>query len=232
MAQLESPEMLAIERRGTTMMMASSRAPQSTVKADGRQRQEKLSNGGSMTTTATLRGDQLVLHSAGSTKDGVFDSNVAFDSIEDGRRLRVRRQWHSAPWENELWHQAPWDNHEDGFVVNSVYDRTSDAAQWNIYNGSRPTLGNTGATSGEFTTDINRETVVDCAIEPTNDFKTGEEHLFDTSYDSLNDSVAMVGQTFALSNGNLFIVRLDEHWVATAVQVQGHFNKRAERKRF
>ena len=35
-------------------------------------------------------------------------------------------------------------------IVNSIYDRTSDVAQWNIYNGSGPVLGNTGTNNGEF----------------------------------------------------------------------------------
>src|ERR1044071_9875792 len=45
LARLESPQMLMIERRGTTMTIASSLAPQSTFEADGRERQEQLSNG-------------------------------------------------------------------------------------------------------------------------------------------------------------------------------------------
>ncbi len=35
-------------------------------------------------------------------------------------------------------------------VVNSIYNRTSEVAQWSIYDGSRPVVGNTGVTSGEF----------------------------------------------------------------------------------
>ena len=45
LARLESPEMLMIERRGATMTIASSLAPQSTFEADGRERQEQLPNG-------------------------------------------------------------------------------------------------------------------------------------------------------------------------------------------
>ncbi|HEU4833015.1 MAG TPA: hypothetical protein VFS90_01320, partial [Pyrinomonadaceae bacterium] len=56
LARLESPEMLMIERRGTTMTIASSLAPKSTFEADGRERQEQLPNGRSTKVTATLRG--------------------------------------------------------------------------------------------------------------------------------------------------------------------------------
>ncbi len=131
-ARLESPEMLAIERRGSTMSMASSRAPQSTFEADGVERQEQLSNGRSSRVTATLSGDQLGVRSTGYREN---DFNVTFESIENGGRLRVRREIYS-------------DRLNQPVVVNSIYDRTSDSAQWNIFEGPGP--GNTGANSGEF----------------------------------------------------------------------------------
>jgi hypothetical protein len=62
---------------------------------------------------------------------------VTFEPIENGNRLRVSREIYS-------------DRLNRPVVVNSIYDRTSDSAQWNIYNGSGTVLGNTGANSGEF----------------------------------------------------------------------------------
>ncbi|HVS83001.1 MAG TPA: hypothetical protein VHE60_14835 [Pyrinomonadaceae bacterium] len=134
LARLESPEMLAIERRGSTMTMASSRAQQSTFEADGVERQEQLSNGRSSRVTATLRGDQLGVSSTGYREN---DFNVTFEPIENGGRLRVRREIYS-------------DRLSQPIVVNSIYDRTSNAAQWNIYDGPASVPGNSGATSGEF----------------------------------------------------------------------------------
>jgi hypothetical protein len=134
LARLESPEMLAIERRGSTMTIASTRAPQTTFEADGIERQEQISNGRSSRVTATLRGDQLVVRSTGY-RENAF--NVTFASIENGGRLRVTREIYS-------------DRLSQPIVVNSIYDRTSDVAQWNIYDGSRPVPGNTGVSSGEF----------------------------------------------------------------------------------
>ena len=133
LARLESPEMLMIERRGTTMTIASSLAPQSTFEADGRERQEQLSNGRWTKVTATLRGEQLVVSSNGYKEN---DFNVTFDASENDRGLRVRRQIYS-------------DKLTQPVVVDSVYDRTADVAQWSIYNDSRPVLGNASA-SGEF----------------------------------------------------------------------------------
>jgi len=134
LARLESPEMLMIERRGTTMTMASSLAPQSTFEADGRERQEQLPNGRWTKVTATLRGEQLVVSSNGYKEN---DFNVTFDASENDGSLRVRRQLYS-------------DRLTQPVVVDSVYERTAAVAQWGIYNDSRPVLGNASATSGEF----------------------------------------------------------------------------------
>jgi YMGG-like Gly-zipper len=131
LARLESPEMLAIERRDSTITMASSLAPQSTFEADGVERQEQL-NGRTSRVTATLREDQLVVRSTGYRNN---DFTVTFEPIESGRRLRVRREVYS-------------DRLTQPIVVNSIYNRTSEVAQWNIYDGSRPVVGNTA--SGEF----------------------------------------------------------------------------------
>ncbi len=132
-ARLESPEMLAIERRGSTMIMASSRASQSTFEADGVERQEQL-NGRSSKVTATLNGDQLAVRSTGYREN---DFNVTFESIENGSKLRVRREIYSERLSQPV-------------VVNSIYDRTSDAPQWNIYDSATLRPANPGANRGEF----------------------------------------------------------------------------------
>jgi hypothetical protein len=129
LARLESPEMLTIERRGTTMTIASSLAPQSTFEADGRERQEQLPNGRPTKVIATLRGEQLVVSSNGYKEN---DFNVTFDASETDNSLRVRRQIYS-------------DRLTQPVVVDSVYNRTADVAEWNVYNDSRPVVGNTSA---------------------------------------------------------------------------------------
>ena len=133
LARLESPETLMIERRGTTITLGSSLAPPSTFEADGRERQEQLPNGRSTKVLATLRGEQLVVSSNGYKED---DFNVTFDATENDNSLRVRRQVYS-------------DRLTQPVVVDSVYNRTADVAQWNVYNDPRTIAGNTSAT-GEF----------------------------------------------------------------------------------
>jgi len=133
LARLESPEMLTIERRGTTMTIASSLAPQSTFEADGRERQEQLPNSRSTKVIATLRGEQLVVSSNGYKED---DFNVTFDATENDNSLRVRRQIYS-------------DRLTQPVVVDSVYNRTADVAEWNVYNASGSVLRNASANRGE-----------------------------------------------------------------------------------
>ncbi|MEO8433402.1 MAG: hypothetical protein ABI596_00780 [Pyrinomonadaceae bacterium] len=134
LARLESPEMLAIQRSGSTITLASSRAQQSTFQADGVERREQVGNGLASRVTATLQGDRLTVRSTGFRDT---DFNVTFESIDNGSGLRVRREILS-------------DRMNQPVVVNSVYERTSDAAQWNIFNGAQPTLGNSSTSSGEF----------------------------------------------------------------------------------
>ncbi|HEV2864731.1 MAG TPA: YMGG-like glycine zipper-containing protein [Pyrinomonadaceae bacterium] len=120
MRRLESPEMLAIDRSGQSVTIASSRAPQTTFRADGVENREQMPNGSYARVTTELTGERLVVRSAGNR---MTDFNVTFEPIEGGRRLRVTR---------EIWHDQLGVN---PIVVQSVYDRTSDAAQWNVYNG-------------------------------------------------------------------------------------------------
>ncbi|HKO44958.1 MAG TPA: hypothetical protein VJU84_16895 [Pyrinomonadaceae bacterium] len=106
--RLESPETLAMERRGSTITLASSRAPQQTFEADGAPHQEQIANR-STQVTATLQGDQLVVTSTGYREN---DFNVTFEPIENGNRLRVKRQIYL-------------DRMTQPVVVNSVYNRTA-----------------------------------------------------------------------------------------------------------
>jgi uncharacterized membrane protein len=71
----------------------------------------------------------LVVSSTGYREN---DFNVTFESIDNGDRLRVSRQIYL----NGLTQPV---------VVNSVYNRTSQAAQWNIYNGAQPVLSSSNA---------------------------------------------------------------------------------------
>src|SRR6185369_6180329 len=66
MRRLDAPEMLAIERNGNNVTIASSRAPQTTFIANAPESREQLPNGGYSRVNAQLVGDRLVVSSAGN----------------------------------------------------------------------------------------------------------------------------------------------------------------------
>ncbi len=121
--RLESPEQLAIERRGQVIEIASSRAPRISFEADGRERQERASNGNPISTRAVLYGEQLMVSTSGSPND---EFTVTFDPIENGRRLRVTRRIYV-------------EQLNEPVVVQSFYNKTSNVARWDIYNAQRST---------------------------------------------------------------------------------------------
>jgi hypothetical protein len=130
MTRLESPDMLAIQRQGMSVTIASSRAPQTTFDADGRERREQLPSGGASRVTARLVGERLTVSSAG---DRATDFNVTFEPTDGGRSLLVTR---------EIWN----DRLGTGPVfVRNVYNRTSDVAEWNVYGGGSVYPNDTGS---------------------------------------------------------------------------------------
>jgi hypothetical protein len=118
-ARLESPDQLAIDLRGRSVTIASSRAPQITFEADGVERVETRNNGRTVRARATLNGEQLLVSSTG---DRGNDFNVTFDPIDNGQRLSVTRRVYAEGLTRPV-------------VVQSTYDRISDVAQFNIYSG-------------------------------------------------------------------------------------------------
>ena len=117
-ARLESPTALAIDRRGRSVTIASSRSQQFTFDADGLERSETGPNGRTVRVRTTLVGDQLMVTTTG---DRSSDFSVTFDSIDAGRRLRVTRRISDI-------------NLNTPITVVSIYDKTSEVAQLDVYN--------------------------------------------------------------------------------------------------
>lgn len=113
--RLASPDMLAFERRNSTITIASSNSPKLVLEADGRGRSEQMNNGRSMTTTARFTGEKLMIDFTG---DRVNDYYLTFDPTINGNRLRVTRRLYLEGINREI-------------SVDSVYDRTSNVADWN-----------------------------------------------------------------------------------------------------
>jgi hypothetical protein len=119
--RLDAPDTIAIEQRGRRFTMASTRAPQATFDADGRTRTETTERGRNVRVNITLRGDQLTINRTGSRGS---DYNVTFQPTDGGQDMRVTRTIYA-------------DRFPEPIVVTSLYEKTSDIAQLNIYSDPR-----------------------------------------------------------------------------------------------
>src|SRR5918911_1110527 len=61
-----------------------------------------------------------------------------------------------------------------------------------------------------------------------NDYKNTEEKSLEIKYHALDRTVSIGSETFSISNGNLFVIRLNGSWIPTITQIPAHFDERAE----
>ena len=127
--RLTPPDLLAIERRGRRVQIASSRAPRISFDADGVAHSERAADGHRVTTRAAFEGDRLSVNVAGGTDDRF---SVVFVSLDGGRSLDVTRRI-TAPQLNEP------------VVVHSVYEKISDEPRWDVYGESQLASNEGGA---------------------------------------------------------------------------------------
>jgi len=118
-ARLTSPDQIAIERRGQSISIGSTRAPRVNFEADGRTRSEQAGDGHTVTTRAALYGDQLMI-SSNASRDPDDEFSVNFDSLDNGTRLRVTRRIRDARVAQPV-------------IVQSTYSKISPVARFNIY---------------------------------------------------------------------------------------------------
>jgi hypothetical protein len=121
MRRFDPPQMIAIERRGTSVTIASTRAPQISFTADGREQVETTPQGRSVRVRANFAGDALTITRTGERSN---DFTVTFDPSGNGNELLVTRTLYS-------------DRVTQPVTVKTYYDRTSDVAQLNIYDTNR-----------------------------------------------------------------------------------------------
>lgn len=124
--RLSSPDMLAIEKRGNQVTIASSTAPQVTFTADGVARTETTNNGRSIKVTAITNYDGISLSYEG---DRANDFYVNFNQLSNNQLRVVRRVY--------------LENRNETITVASVYDKVSETADLSM-SGNQNTAGNTG----------------------------------------------------------------------------------------
>ncbi|MEP6848246.1 MAG: hypothetical protein ABI999_05270 [Acidobacteriota bacterium] len=126
--RLASPEMISIEKTGTSVTMSSSNAQQVTFLADGLPKTETNDRGRTITTTATSdRQDGFAINYTGERSNDFY---VSFNPTRDGQ-LKVTRRIYL-------------ENRSDQVTVSSVYDKTEDVARWDVTNGGSYPGGNNG----------------------------------------------------------------------------------------
>jgi hypothetical protein len=127
--RLTPPDMLAIEKRGQQVTIASTLSPQGSFTADNVSRSETNANGRTVQTRATATSSEVTLNYEG---DRINDFYVSFTPLSNGQ-LRVTRRVYL-------------ENTNTSVTAVSVYDKTANVAQWSsVDNGnwSRNDNGNT-----------------------------------------------------------------------------------------
>jgi hypothetical protein len=114
-----APERIAIDQSNRQFTLISTTAPQVTFVADGQSQTETRPSGRTVRTTTSLSGNSLVVTSTG---DRGSDFTVTFEPIDNGNALRVTRELYT-------------DRLSRPVRVQSVYTRTSEIADLNIFEG-------------------------------------------------------------------------------------------------
>jgi ketosteroid isomerase-like protein len=112
--RLTPPDILAIECNGRRVSIGSSRSPKITFVADGTLRSERSPSGSVVKSKVEMRPDSLTFTSSGRAEDTI---NVAFRSMDGGRRLEVIRRINA-------------EQLTEPIVIRTVYNRVS-APAWN-----------------------------------------------------------------------------------------------------
>lgn len=120
--RLDPPELVAIDRTGGQIIIASSQGPQLTFEADGQARTEEGPGGRTVTTRASTYGDRLTVTTVGMAAN---EFTVTFEPLRNGDELRVTRRIYN-------------DALRQPITLQSVYRKTSETPDWELYNRARP----------------------------------------------------------------------------------------------
>jgi len=118
--RLDAPEQMAIDVRGRTITLGSTRAPQTTFDADGREHIETTPNGATIRSRAQLAGNQLTISTTGNRGN---EFNVTFQTLDNGRTLNVTRRMYATELNQSV-------------EVRSVHQKESNVARFDIYNSN------------------------------------------------------------------------------------------------
>ena len=184
--RLQSPDMLAIDKRGNNVTVASTTSPQITFVADGVKRSETLPNGRrSVDVTAKTNYDGVSIN---YEADRMNDFYVNFMPV-DNNRLRVVRRVYI-------------ENRNETVTVASVYDKVNETANWSMINNG--TIG--GNTNGTTYTDFvvpngtQLTAVLTTGMISTKDSKEGDRFTMEVRSPSVYDGAIIEGRVLKPEN--------------------------------
>lgn len=185
--RFDPPQMIAIDRRGTSVTIVSTRAPQINFVADGREQVETTPGGRSVRVRANFAGDALTITRTGERAN---DFTVTFDPSSDGRELLVTRTLYS-------------DRVTQPVTVRTYYDRTSDVAQLNIYDTNREDTGGVGGVAtGTFTVPNGTELVAVLNNDlSTQNVREGERFTMTVRSPGQYDGATVEGSVVSINRG-------------------------------
>jgi hypothetical protein len=185
--RFDPPQMIAIDRRGTSVTIASTRAPQISFVADGREQVENTPQGRSVRVRANFAGDALTITRTGERSN---DFTVTFDPSSDGRELLVTRTLYS-------------DRVTQPVTVKTYYDRTSDVAELNIYDTNREgTVVGGDVATGSYTVPNGTEIVAVLNNDlSTQNVREGERFTMTVRSPGQYDGATIEGSVVSINRG-------------------------------
>jgi hypothetical protein len=186
--RFDPPQMIAIDRRGTSVTIASTRAPQINFVADGREQVETTGQGRSVRVKASFSGDALTITRTGERAN---DFTVTFDPASGGGEMLVTRTLYS-------------DRFDQPITVRTYYDRTSDVAQLNIYDTNREAsvAGSSTTVAGDFVIPNGTQIVAVLNNDlSTQNVREGERFTMTVRSPGQYDGATLEGQVMSLSRG-------------------------------
>ena len=185
--RFDPPQMIAIDRRGTSVTIASTRAPQISFVADGRELVENTPQGRSVRVRANFAGDALTITRTGERSN---DFTVTFDPSSDGRELLVTRTLYS-------------DRVTQPVTVKTYYDRTSDVAELNIYDTNREgTVVGGDVATGSYTVPNGTEIVAVLNNDlSTQNVREGERFTMTVRSPGQYDGATIEGSVVSINRG-------------------------------
>jgi hypothetical protein len=186
--RFDPPQMIAIDRRGTSVTIASTRAPQINFVADGREQVETTGQGRSVRVKASFSGDALTITRTGERAN---DFTVTFDPASAGGEMLVTRTLYS-------------DRFDQPITVRTYYDRTSDVAQLNIYDTNREAsvAGSSTTVAGDFVIPNGTQIVAVLNNDlSTQNVREGERFTMTVRSPGQYDGATLEGQVMSLSRG-------------------------------